>query len=257
MDAIIYFSRRFYLTNPPSIYLNGSKLNYVDKFTYLGHIVSSDFYDDDDLKKETRNLSARSNVLSRKFAFCNIDVKVSLFKTYNYHFYCGSLWSKYHVANFNRLRVVYNMAMRRLARVPPWHSAQEMFRNLNVANFAERMRSLCNGARERARASSNTLVEVLVNSDAAAWSDLWRRWSLLLDLQPLSDGRMDRRSAFVPELAMKHRCLCLEDCQALRAAVSSRYPDCLLNRRLDEVLLLSMQWRTHLPQKCSLLLIFG
>ena len=183
-----YFTSSFYLPNPPSVYLNGNRLNYVNKFTYLGHILTSDFCDDEDLKKETRNLCARSNVLLRKFAFCNIDVKVNLFRTYNYNFYCGPLWARYRVATFNRLKVVYNMGMRRLAGVPPWHSATEMFSNLNVSNFAERTESLCHGARERARASSNTLVEVLVNSDAAAWSDLWRRWSLLLDLQPLPDG---------------------------------------------------------------------
>ena len=35
---------------PPSIYLGGIKLEYVDAFPYLGHIITADFTDDEDIK---------------------------------------------------------------------------------------------------------------------------------------------------------------------------------------------------------------
>ena len=171
-------------TCPPAIYLNGEKLKYVNKFTYLGHIITSDFYDEDDIKKETRNLCARGNAIIRQFSFCNMDVKCNLFRSYCYSFYCGSLWTNFRMATFNRLKVCFNMIMRRLAGVAPWQSAREMFANLGLQSFAERHASVCEGVRARARASENTLIHNLVDSDAAVWSALWQRWTLLLDGPP-------------------------------------------------------------------------
>ena len=181
-ECMVVSPRSLCLTSPPSIYLNGSQLKYVNSFTYLGHIIVNEFYDDEDIRKEMRNLCARGNAIIRKFSFCNMDVKCSLYKTYCYPFYCGSLWTRFRVATMDKLKVMYNMVMRRLAGVPPWHSARQMFVSLGVQSFSERLRGLCHGARERARGSGNTMVQALVQSDATAQSDLWHRWSLLLDL---------------------------------------------------------------------------
>ena len=86
------------IETPKYIFLGGTVLEYVDKFSYLGHIICNDFYDDDDIKKETRNLCARGNALIRTFGFCNLDVKCRLFMSFCYTFYCGTLWSVYRAA---------------------------------------------------------------------------------------------------------------------------------------------------------------
>jgi len=48
----------------PRFTINGCKLNFanfVSQFKYLGHIISDTTNDDDDLRRETRNLSVRTN----------------------------------------------------------------------------------------------------------------------------------------------------------------------------------------------------
>ena len=182
--AMCILPSSFSMTVLPKIRLYGENLEYVNKFNYLGHIISNDFYDDEDILKETRNLCARGNALIRQFSFCNMDVKCVLFKSFCYSFYCGALWANFRVATFKRLMVSYNMVMRRLAGVPPWHSARQMFVGLGVQSFPERVRSLCYSMRERASSSSNSLLQTLTCSDAAAGSVLWQRWTQLLDLPP-------------------------------------------------------------------------
>jgi len=173
-----------HIASPPSIYLSGQALEYVSNFTYLGHIITSDFYDDEDIKKETRRLCARGNAISRQFKHCTMDVKRTLFMTYCYSLYCSSLWTNFRMAPLNRLRVNYNNIMRRLAGVPTWHSARTMFVNLRVDSFPERLRWLCHGTRERIEACENAMVTALRESDARVWSPLWQRWTDLLHRPP-------------------------------------------------------------------------
>ena len=64
---------------PPSIYLGGNKLNFVDCFKYLGHFITSDFKDDMDIGREVKSLYFRRNLLIRKFHYVSIEVKCALF----------------------------------------------------------------------------------------------------------------------------------------------------------------------------------
>ena len=174
------------LGTQPDVYLCGSVLEYVQKFTYLGHVITDDFSDDDDIKKETRNLCARGNALIRIFHFANFDVKARLFVTYCYTFYCSSLWTNFRLAPLNRLRVSFNNIMRRLAGVPPWHSARQLFVHSGVHSFAERVRWQCWGTMSRVRDSLNSLVKTVRESDAGLYSQLWHRWEQLIYLHPLA-----------------------------------------------------------------------
>ena len=173
-----------HLSSRPDIYFCGTVLEYVEKFTYLGHVIIEDFNDDEDVKKETRNLCARGNALIRTFYFANFDVKIRLFTTYCFSFYCSPLWNNFRVATLSRLRVTYNNIMRRLAGVPPWHSAREMFVHSGVDSFAERVRWQCWGTMQRVTNSQNVLVQTARDSDAGLHSQLWQRWIHLLYLHP-------------------------------------------------------------------------
>ena len=65
-----------------TISLNGSVLNRVHQFKYLGHIVSDDLKDDLDVERERRALAVRSNMLVRRFSRCTGAVKITLFKAF-------------------------------------------------------------------------------------------------------------------------------------------------------------------------------
>ena len=65
----------------PQLRLGGCSL-YVQVFKYLGYMITDTLCDDDDMQREIRNLFTRTNILARRFAFCSVDVKITLFKAY-------------------------------------------------------------------------------------------------------------------------------------------------------------------------------
>jgi len=72
---------------------DGNTLQYVKTFKYLGHIITDTFSDDDDIYREIRNMFIRTNILTRRFAKCSVDVKIILFRAYCYYVFvmqvCG------------------------------------------------------------------------------------------------------------------------------------------------------------------------
>jgi len=72
----------------------------MSQFKYLGHIISDTTNDDDDLRRETRNLFVRTNALISKFYRCCINVKLVLFKTFCLCVYDVTLWKYYPVTVF-------------------------------------------------------------------------------------------------------------------------------------------------------------
>ena len=124
----------------PNIYLGRIMLSYVEKFKYLGHIITCDLSDDDDIDRERRSLAMRGNVLIRRFSMCTNEVKFRLFRTYCYQVYGCQLWARYKLSTMARLRVCYNSIMRMMLGVPPWSSARHMFVNANVRSLQEVVR---------------------------------------------------------------------------------------------------------------------
>jgi hypothetical protein len=89
----------------PPVVLDGSVMKIVDKFRYLGHMLTEDMKDDVDMERERRALAVRGNMLARRFARCTTQVKITLFRAYCQSFYTSSLWVKYTQRAYNVLRV--------------------------------------------------------------------------------------------------------------------------------------------------------
>ena len=83
----------------PSFSLSDCTLQVVRKVRYLGHIITDDQCDDDDVQRQCCKLYAQANMLARKFHMCTEDVKVSLFRAYCTPFYTAQLWCKYRQQN--------------------------------------------------------------------------------------------------------------------------------------------------------------
>ena len=139
--CMIFQTSQTPITKEPTMVLSGKRLEYVEGFTYLGHIITSDLKDDVDICSQNRKLCARGNMLIRKFAACSPDVKCYLFRTYCYSIYGAALWSTYKLSSIDRLRVNYNNILRRMLNIPQWHSASEMFVQHRVNGFHELRRS--------------------------------------------------------------------------------------------------------------------
>ena len=67
--------------------LGNEELSFVEEFCYLGHIMTADYRDDKDIKKQFRRQNAVGNMLVSKFSFAPIEAKIQLFKLYCYPIY--------------------------------------------------------------------------------------------------------------------------------------------------------------------------
>ena len=164
------------LPNPPNIMLDDVVLNYTSRFKYLGHVLTEDFNDNEDIEREVRSLCVRGNLIARKFYFCSTAVKLTLFKIYCYPWYTASLWANYNLGTLSRLKVTYNDIFRRLMGVPRWTSARALFVEYRVNSFYENLRFISFGCFERVNNSSNELLLALWNSAARVFSLIFQYW---------------------------------------------------------------------------------
>ena len=79
---------------------------FVNKFRYLGRIITQDQKDDDDIENEIRNMFIRTNIVARKFGKCSRGVKVLLFQSRCSCFYNIALWKYHNIASVNKLKCI-------------------------------------------------------------------------------------------------------------------------------------------------------
>ncbi|XP_072936701.1 uncharacterized protein [Epargyreus clarus] len=160
-EILVFKAPRQGLRRVPPVYLNGEALKLVERFKYLGHIVTSSLKDDDDIERERRALSVRGNMLARRFARCTADVKVTLFKAFCQSFYTGGLWVTYSCRAYNALRVQYNNIFRMLLGLPWRCSASNMFANSRTDGFHAIMRKRAASNLHRLRNSPNSILKMI------------------------------------------------------------------------------------------------
>ena len=119
----------------PSFKISGETLQNVNIFKYLGHLISDDLYDDDDIVRQMGLLYGRTNFLCRKFSNCSIEVKITLFRTYCLSFYCMSLWERFHKKVLNRIEAAYVKCIKMFFGFERLHSVTAMFMQLKLPTF--------------------------------------------------------------------------------------------------------------------------
>ena len=102
----------------PNVRLDRNILEYISCTKYLGFTFNMNSQDDDDMLRQMRTLYIRSNKLLRTFHYCSIDVKLELFRSFCTSFYCCYLWTAYKKSTFDKLRVAFNNAYRRVLNLP-------------------------------------------------------------------------------------------------------------------------------------------
>jgi len=98
----------------PCFAINGCKLNFVSQFRYLGHMLSNNMNDDDDIRREIKNLFVRTNVLISRFHRCSVNVKLTLFKTFCLCMYDMALWKYYSATTYCKLKSAYNKCVKKM-----------------------------------------------------------------------------------------------------------------------------------------------
>ncbi|XP_026331998.1 uncharacterized protein LOC113239294 [Hyposmocoma kahamanoa] len=145
----------------PLIKLNDVNLTRVYSFKYLGHYITDDLNDHEDIERERRALAIRSNMLARRFARCSRQVKITLFKAYCQSFYTSSLWFNYTKRSLSALRVQYNNGFRVLMGLPRFCSASTMFAEARVDDFYAIIRKRTASLLSRLRGSANSILKVI------------------------------------------------------------------------------------------------
>ena len=157
----------------PNVKLDCDTLEYISCTKYLGFTFNMNSQDDDDMLRQMRTLYIRSNKLLRTFHYCTIDVKLELFRSFCMPFHCCYLWTAYKKSTFDKLRVAFNNAYRRVLNLPWRCSASAMYANNSIQNFEAVIRKSTYGFIQRLAISTNSLVMAIENS----WIvriDIWR-----------------------------------------------------------------------------------
>ncbi len=167
----------------PIFRLNDEVLPVVEVTKYVGHFFTNDLHDDKDIQWQYCKLYGQGNMLIRKFSICTFDVKVSLFRTFCTPLYTAQLWWNHFDYSLNKLKVAYNDIMRMLLRLPRWHSASEIFVNINVPTCQALVTNVIFKFMVRLEKSTNLIIRGLVApivSDVICRSKIWTHWYRLL-----------------------------------------------------------------------------
>ena len=145
-----------------AVYLNGNIIIYVEK-KYLGCMFTNYKQDDVEMLRQLRLLYMRSNKIIRMFYFCTIKDKLEFFGRFCTSFYCCYLWTGYKKSTFNRLRVAFINAYRRILDLPWRCSASGMYTTYGrpIYNLEAIIRKQTVGLIARLRKSCNTIVQTL------------------------------------------------------------------------------------------------
>ena len=136
-----------------------------------------------DFDISAHNTYIRSNKLLRTFHYCSSDVKLELFKSYCTSFYCCYLWTAYKKSTFDRLRVAFNNAYRRVLSQPWRCSSSAMYANFGINNFETTIRKSTYGFIQRLAKSTNSLIMTIEKSWVVR-IDIWNFWQNTLYIAP-------------------------------------------------------------------------
>jgi hypothetical protein len=167
---------------PPSVFLNGNNIGYVDNVKYLGVILNKSLDESQDIKRQLRSLYASANTILLKFAHCSVSVKCRLVETFCLNFYCPYLWRTTTKQALSKLRVAYNNIYRRILGYNKWDSASNMFVSHRIDSFDARLRKACFSFVKRLNCSSNVLIDTLQTNNWCKNNYLWRHWRSILYL---------------------------------------------------------------------------
>ena len=177
----IMFSRtRQY--RPPStpIKINGTNLEFVSKYKYLGYTLHHDNSDKQHTESLYRGLCVRANAIYRNFKNCTPEVKRLLFMSFFTPFYCIAILMRLNVSDFNRLRVCYNNSIRKMFNLARQISISNTCVQLGIPTFGELRRKAVGSLMRRVRNSSNAIVRSFSDFNYLQTTELYSMWRQIL-----------------------------------------------------------------------------
>lgn len=167
--------------NVPSMFLNSTKLPWVQDHKYLGYFFSTVSGDAKDMKRQISYIYSKGNVLVRKFSKCKEDIKVTLFKSYCYSLYCCHLWTHYTCRKINMVRVAYNDAFRFLFGVDRRSHVSPHYLKYTIDCFdVLRRKSMVNFRRRLYNSKNSIILKLIYSPFFLNVSKLYNTWSKII-----------------------------------------------------------------------------
>ena len=106
-------------------------------YKYLGHYITDDLSDDDDINRQRITLFVQGNIILRTFNMCSLGVKLTLFRTYYSPMYTAQLWWNYNKSTITKLQIAYHNFFKCFLACPNMKAlvTYAHFLTFNVANL--------------------------------------------------------------------------------------------------------------------------
>ena len=171
----VYFkSKKQRNSKPGSVLLGNQAIDVVDKEKYLGHLLTSDMRDSEDMMRQKCLFYARGNSLIRKFKYCSLTVKRALFRSYCCSFYCSALWINYPLRDLQAMKVAYNNILRGFFNISRLSSVTQACAELSLPTFRSIYDSSTRSLVNRVQMSSNIYVRSCFCSSASTFVRFYR-----------------------------------------------------------------------------------
>ena len=164
----------------PTFSLDDNAIDVVDKFKYLGHYISNNLSDKEDISRQRKKLYAQGNSLIRKFHMCTLDTKLALFNTYCSPMYTAQLWTNYTRTSINSLYTAYHNILKSLIGVSKREHTSPICVNLNVRSCPAVIRNLVFRFISRLNTSENIIIKSICSTSCYYKSQMWKHWRSLL-----------------------------------------------------------------------------
>ena len=181
-NIMIFCCKKFKDIHVPSFELNDNILPRVNQCKYLGHVITDDLKDDNDIARQYKIIYAHGNALIRKFYMCSDHVKCTLFRSFCTSLYTCQLWCNYKSLSIRKVYVAYNNVFRLLCNEPRYCSVSYMFVTRGLPTCKMLIRKKVYSFIMCIAKSSNTILQSILNSDALYTSQMYQHWRSVLYL---------------------------------------------------------------------------
>jgi len=142
----------------PQFSVGGVLIESVSCFKYLGHFITNNLSDDEDIRREIRKMFMRTNILLRKFYNCSTSVKRVLFNTYCLCLYDVALWAQYFSKSLDKFRSCYNRCLKLFFGYKRYDSVTSMLSVISLPSFETVLHNSKISFLNRWHSSANSLV---------------------------------------------------------------------------------------------------
>jgi len=178
--GVLFCPKKYKQPGLSNVFLNGVRVQFLDRVKYLGVWINASLKDDDDNQRQVKSLYCAANKLRGTFDQCFPAVKYTLFRACCMPMYACQSWSKYTQTSIKRLRAAYNNGYRIMHYIPRNVSVRPHQVSHCVGTFDAMLRNSLYRFFIRCTSSSNFFIRSLQMSDPFYKSLFFLNYSTLL-----------------------------------------------------------------------------